>query len=139
MIEPVVSQGVEQMLELNATNIMGEMFGVQTVESVKRVSNEFSVYIQRAYERVSGGFEDSVREFVSNLSAEQLSSALTAGGIGALAGFSLGLALTIYYEKLEEQRTGHKPVPRLGIGCSTVPSAMFYGAVAGFVGKLIFS
>ena len=83
---------------------MGEMFGVQTVESVKGVSNEFSVYIQRAYERVSGG-----------------------------------LGSYIYYEKLEEQRTGHKPVPRLGIGCSTIPSAMFHGAVAGFVGGLIFS
>ena len=58
------------MLESNATNILGEMFGVQTVESVKGVSNEFSGYIQRAYERVSGGFGDGVREFVSNLSAE---------------------------------------------------------------------
>lgn len=138
LIEPVAVSSPENILE-NATNIMEEMFGVQAVESVKGVSSEFSSYLQSTYERVSAGFGDGFREFVSNISAEQFSVALKAGGIGALAGFGLGLALTIYAEKLEEQRTGHKPVPRLGIGCSTIPSAMFYGAVAGFVGGLIFS
>jgi len=139
LIKPVVINGAENLLETNATNIMVGMFGVQTVESVKGVSNEFSVYLQNAYEKVSEGFDIGLSRFVSNISAEQFSTALKVGGIGALAGFGLGLALTIYAEKLEKQRTGHEPVPRLGIGCSTIPSAMFYGAVAGFVGGLIFS
>lgn len=139
LIEPLVVEGAEKMLESNAESIMGEMFGAQTVESVKGVSNEFSSFLQRAYEKANGGFGDGLRGFVSNISTEQMNTALLAGGIGAFVGFGIGLALTIYSEKLEENVTGHKPVPRLGIGCSTIPSAMFYGAVAGFVGGLIFS
>ncbi len=139
MIEPVISTVAEQTLESSAKSIMGEMFGVQVVESVKGVSNEFSSFLQRAYEKANGGVGDGFRGFLSNISTEQMNTALIAGGIGALAGFGLGLALTIYAEQLEEKSTGHKPVPRLGIGCSTIPSAMFYGAVAGFVGRLIFS
>ncbi|HRX43815.1 MAG TPA: hypothetical protein P5059_01005 [Candidatus Dojkabacteria bacterium] len=138
-LEPVVLSEANPVLEANATKIMEDMFGLDTVESVKGVSNQFSEYIQTMYSRVSEGFGQGLKEFVSNISSEQANAVLMAGGIGAVAGFALGLALTMYFEKMEEERTGHKPVPRLGIGCSTIPSTTLIGAVGGLIGGLIYS
>ncbi len=138
-LESVILSEANPVLEAKAAQVMGDMFGLDTVESVKGVSNQFSEYIHTMYSQVCGGFGEGLREFISNISTEQMNTALMAGGIGAVAGFALGLALTMYYEKIEEQRTGHKPVPRLGIGCSTIPSTTLIGAVGGFIGGLIYS
>lgn len=100
-----------------ALNIMTDMFGEESVSSVKELSMEFS-------------------QFINRITEEEGMELLKYGGIGTAVGFTVGVVLTYLMSYVEKKSTGNWPVPSGGIGCALIPKTAFLGGCVGTAVKL---